>query len=55
MTNTRPKEISRGMAVGWQRQEAKDALDSNGALAGSESSWNVDLKRKGNGTSAAPI
>lgn len=33
------------------------ALDSNGSrrLAGSESSWNVDLKRKGNGTPAAPI
>lgn len=33
------------------------ALNSNGSrrLAGSESSWNVDLKRKGNGTPAAPI
>lgn len=42
------------------RQEAEDAfeaLNSNGGgrLAGSESSWNVDLKRKGNGTRAAPI
>lgn len=45
---------------GGGRQEAEDAfeaLDSNGSrrLAGSESSWNVDLKRKGNGTRAAPI